>query len=382
MVKRGFKVLDSDIHVQEPPDLWGKYMEPKFRDKAPKLLIAGGVGTQNRWESGGKILPAYGDDPHRIRTINIRKEKAQVRHAKLGRPAMKPEEGQTPDQMIAAMEIEGIDVSVVFRTMAAHFIAIEGMDPQLSAAICRAFNHWLRDFCDADADRLKLAALMPMHDVTLAVHEASRAVSELGAICLVVPSNPVNGRQWYDEYYHPFWEEVERLGVPVAFHGIQMAYQDHIGNRYKDNFALAHASAHCLEMMLALGAMITGGVLERFPGLKAAFLEGHCSWLPSWLYVLEERMEKFGDTERFGTKLSPQEYFQRQCYVSVDPDEWPLKYTIDALGDDNIVISTDWPHDDSSFPQATETFLGLPDISEDSQQKILWDNCARLYHVT
>ena len=172
------------------------------------------------------------------------------------------------------------------------------------------------------------------------------------------------------------------MGVPVAFNGIQMEYQDHIGNRYKDNFALAHASEHCLEMMLALGAMITGGVLERFPGMKAAFLEGHCSWLPSWLYVLEERMEKFGDTERFGTKLSPQEYFQRQCYVSVDPDEWPLKYTIDALGDDNIVISTDWPHDDSSFPQATETFLGLPDISEDSKQKILWDNCARLYHVT
>ena len=87
---------------------------------------------------------------------------------------------------------------------------------------------------------------------------------------LVLPSNPVRNRPWYDEYYEPFWAEAERLQVPVSFHGIQMAYQDHLARRYMDNHALGHAVAHPVELICALGAMLTGGVFERHPGLKAA----------------------------------------------------------------------------------------------------------------
>jgi predicted TIM-barrel fold metal-dependent hydrolase len=45
------------------------------------------------------------------------------------------------------------------------------------------------------------------------------------------------------------------------------------------------------------------------------------------------------------------------------------------------VYSTDYPHGDSRYPHATEGFLKLP-ISDEDKRKILWDNCARLYHVT
>jgi len=51
------------------------------------------------------------------------------------------------------------------------------------------------------------------------------------------------------------------------------------------------------------------------------------------------------------------------------------------MGDDNIVISSDWPHDDSAYPNAIDTFLQLPGVSDDSKRKILWDNCARLYNL-
>ena len=134
-------------------------------------------------------------------------------------------------------------------------------------------------------------------------------------------------------------------------------------------------------MMMALGSMLTGGVFERFPRLRAAFLEGHCSWVPFWLYCLDERWEKFGNQERFGLTMLPSEYFKRQCYVSVDPDEELVVNTVRAIGDDNLVISTDWPHDDSSYPQAINTFLGIEGLSDGSRRKILWDNCARLYKV-
>jgi uncharacterized protein len=255
------------------------------------------------------------------------------------------------------------------------------LDAELTAAVCRAFNNWLADFCSTDRRRLKAAALLPVHDVQRATAEARRSVNELGAVALVLPNQQVNGRPWYDRYYDPLWAEAERLRVPVAFHGIQMAYQEHLGRRYLDNFAMAHAVGHPVEMMLALGSMLTGGVFERFPGLTAAFLEGHCSWVPWWLWCLDERVEKFGDDERFPLKMPPSEYFRRHCYVSVDPDEAVAQYTIKAIGDENTVISTDWPHDDSAYPHAIETFLQLDGVSEASKRKILWDNCARLYNI-
>jgi predicted TIM-barrel fold metal-dependent hydrolase len=228
---------------------------------------------------------------------------------------------------------------------------------------------------------LKPAAVIPVQDVGLAVDEARRSVRELGAVTLVLSNHPVNSRAWYDAAYDPLWAEAERLGVPVAFHGFQMAYQEHLGRRFLDNFALAHAAAHPVEMMLALGSLLTGGVFARFPGLRAAFLEGSCAWVPWWLWALDERVEKFGDDERFRLAMPPSEYFRRHCWVSVDPDEDVVRHALPAMGDDNIVISSDWPHDDSAYPNAIDTFLGLEGVSAESKRKILWDNCARLYRI-
>lgn len=385
-MKNGFKVLDSDIHVTEPDNLWVDYMEPDFRSSAPVKAPVEGSSETMLWRSAGRPLPAYMDLSERSRSLRVRDEIARKRHAEAGRQKVSTlkageEEGSRPEHMLEAMEVEGIDVAVVFRTMAAHVIGIDDMDPKLSAAICRGFNNWLSDFCAVQPTALKVGALMPMQDVDLAIEEATRVINKLGAVTLILPSNPVCERAWYSEYYHPFWATAESLGVPVSFHGIQMAYQDHLAKRYMDNHALGHSVAHPVEMICTAGAMVSGGIFERFPALKVAFLEGHSSWVPWWLYCLDEHEEKMGDKERFGLVLSPSEYFLRQCFVSVDPDEALVKYTIDAIGDDNLVISTDWPHDDSAYPNAIDTFLGLEGVSQGSQSKILWDNCATLYSI-
>ncbi len=394
MTRQGFKVMDSDIHVTEPSDLWEKYMEPAYKDRAPQFAVTPSQPGL-RWRFEGKAFPAYIDLPERQRLATVRFDKARARHVEAGRyedpgqdghgddPRDMPEvlRGEDPRDMLKAMEVEGIDVSIVFRTHCSHIIGVDDLDPELSAAVCRAYNNWLADFCRTDAARLRPAAVLPIHDVSQTVTEARRAVRELGAVVLVLPNHQVNGRPWYDRYYDPLWAEAERLRVPVAFHGIQMAYQEHLGRRYMDNFAMAHAVAHPMELMLAMGCLLTGGVFDRFPGLTAAFLEGHCSWVPWWLWCLDEKVEKFGDDERFPIKEPPSVTFRRHCYVSVDPDEYLLPQTIASIGDDNIVISTDWPHDDSAYPRAISTFLGLEGVAEDSKRKILWDNCARLYGV-
>jgi predicted TIM-barrel fold metal-dependent hydrolase len=65
----------------------------------------------------------------------------------------------------------------------------------------------------------------------------------------------------------------------------------------------------------------------------------------------------------------------------VEPDEAGVKYVIDNIGADRLVFSTDYPHGDSKYPQAVESFLQLK-ISDDEKRKILWDNCAEFYHVS
>ncbi len=403
MAKDGFKVMDSDIHAIEPPDMWQRYLEPEFRGRGPRPAsadaVVGGMiplteqGETKLYGDGsivvteGALTTGYQELPVRQQQAQIRRDLADERATESGRTALTGTAaggGSDPKAMLSAMEVEGVDVSIVFRTFGAHVLAFDaddGMDGPLSAAICRAHNNWMRDYCDEDPQRLKMSALVPVHDVDEAVKEASRVVSQLGAVVLVLPNQSVNKRPWYDEYYHPLWAEAERLGVPVAFHGIQMARQQHLGRRYMDNFALAHAAAHPVELMLCLGSMLTGGVFEKFPNLKGAFLEGHCSWVPWWLYCLDEHYEKFGDSERFGLTMNPSDYFRRQCWVSVDPDEELLTYTIQAMGDDNMVISTDWPHDDSGYPHCMDTFMSLPGVPDESKRKILWDNCARLYNL-
>ena len=166
MAKGNLRVMDSDIHVVEPHDLWLKYIDPRFRDRAPRFEPIAGSEMEG-WQFEGKVFPAFFDRPERRRLGAIRRQKARARHVATGRYRDPKEDlkGNDPRSMVQAMDREGIDVAIVFRTMGSHVIAVDGLDPELSAAVCRGFNTWLADFCDTDRARLKPAAVMPMHDV-------------------------------------------------------------------------------------------------------------------------------------------------------------------------------------------------------------------------
>jgi predicted TIM-barrel fold metal-dependent hydrolase len=125
--------------------------------------------------------------------------------------------------------------------------------------------------------------------------------------------------------------------------------------------------------------VIMGGVTERFPRLRFAFLEGQCGWLPFWLGRMDEHYEwrePYGEMAHLS--MPPSEYFRRQGFCAVECDEEFVTHVVDAVGDDNLVTTTDYPHGDSKYPKAMDRFLALP-LSEQSKKKILWDNAVRLY---
>jgi uncharacterized protein len=108
-------------------------------------------------------------------------------------------------------------------------------------------------------------------------------------------------------------------------------------------------------------------------------MESGASWLPWLLWRLDEKWETFAEDLDYTLELKPSEYFRRQCYAVVECEEDVAKYVIDYMGDDHLLISTDYPHHDSPFPDGVKTFLGLEGISRESKRKILWDNGARLF---
>jgi predicted TIM-barrel fold metal-dependent hydrolase len=132
--------------------------------------------------------------------------------------------------------------------------------------------------------------------------------------------------------------------------------------------------------MGAIASMTTGGVLERHPKLRCAFLEGTVGWLYWWLWRLDDQWEKFGPGCEHQLSIPPSEYFKRQCYIALDVDEEPAVDVVNNMGAEYFVVSSDYPHSDGAFPEAMKEFFGMP-LNSEQRRKILWENCARLYAI-
>jgi hypothetical protein len=130
MAKGGFKLLDSDMHIVEPPDLWERYIDPAFKAQAPR----GWPGPENPsvLEVAGKVMPRIAATPEaHYQTMYARKA---------DRYRLAIERNFDPGSQLEAMDTEGIDVAVLFPTRGLYALATDDLEPDLAAAIARAYN--------------------------------------------------------------------------------------------------------------------------------------------------------------------------------------------------------------------------------------------------
>lgn len=377
MAKRGFRVMDSDLHTIEPDDLWQRYLEEPFKKFDPAT-----VRTLKR-PAVHTAQAAIGERTAKresVRGTAGLHPRLSSRHPPYAAAAAR---GYDAESHLQAMDIEGVDVAILFGTRGRHVLMHDDLDPALAAALARAHNNWTHDYCMADAGRLKFAAQISLHDAGLAVTEVRRAVQKLGAVAVIGNPNPVNGRHIHDPYFESLWDAIEEVEVPVCFHPTGVwSLRDNIARRFlghPNGREISTAVHNPIEVMLAFASLACGGVLERHPKLHCAFLEGTCGWLPWWLWRIDETWERFGNDAEVRLGQLPSQYFFRQCFIATDPNEKLLRQVVEAVGDDNIVVSTDYPHRDSLFPEAINRFLSLEGVSDRTKAKVLWDNCARLY---
>ena len=377
---KGMKVIDADAHMHEPPYLWERYVEPKYRDRVPKVAFMD--GNRMVYEPDGKI---------------IKKGELQQGPAESATRAMEEKYGEafrewwSPQIRLKDMDRLGWDVQVILPTgnngNFAYRVALK--DLELGAAMCRAYNNWAHDYCNVDPKRLKFVAVLPGSDVGEMVKEARRAVEKLGAVSVRNPMLP-EGKWLHDPENDPLWELASELDFPISVHG---EYREHRfqpfrkleGNR-RDPLQLAlrgldHALGFPCDNMNSLGHFIFTGILERFPKLRLGILESNVGWLPFWLGRMNQhshgRNSVMGKPEHLS--LLPSEYFKRQCYIACDSDEETLPYVVDYLKGDNIVWNTDYPHADAPEPAKALPDLDAQLIPDEARRKILWDNSIKLF---
>jgi len=358
-------VIDADGHVMEPWYLWDQYLDPEFRGLAPQLAPdAPGVTGQ------GRSLPRW-----RLTTTGAAYAAQIAKHYEdIGVSV----DGLSAQQQLHAMDTEGIDVMVLYPTRGLGITAFEHMDGRLSSALCRAYNRWLRDFCSADPERLIGVAVVALHDPDLAAIEAAYAVEKLGARGIMIRPNPYEGRNLHDRVYDNFYSELERLDVPLATHEACGTSMPSYGDRFANEHIAWHTMCHPMEQMGALVSFTIGGVLERHPALRIAILESGATWLPYWLYRMDEHVELLKDAETPYLSLLPSEYFARQGWISIEADEPNLDALVRSVGLDRLVWASDFPHPDATYPGVVDKF-SKAELDDHQKSAIAQDNPITLY---
>jgi predicted TIM-barrel fold metal-dependent hydrolase len=276
-----------------------------------------------------------------------------------------------------AMKVEGVDLMVLYGP--GYDMWLDGIDPDLQAGMARAYNRWGVEMKETSGGRVLTAAPVPLNDITRAVAEVRYAYEELGIRCFWARPNPFNHRTLGDRYFDPLYEILEDYDVPFATHEFMGLNGPSAGEDRFESFVEWHTCVHQMEAQMAMLSMIVNGVYERFPKLRVAYMEAGSAWLPSWLHRIEEHVELAGWLETPECTRSPLEYFKRNCYITTECDEHLVYHVIEEMGDDRILFETDFPHPDSKYPKAVETFLAQPRLSDDSKRRILWDNAMDFY---
>ena len=379
MTPNGLKVADSDMHVLEPADLWQRWIDPAWRHAAPVGLTE--MRRDMRVKVKSRVMLRIG----RVRPMSGDSGAWSSEQDRVFAPA--EARGWDARSQLDAMDQEGLDLAVLFPSRGLfvlgidtpQMVGIDGIEPELAAAIARGYNDWLADFCKEDPKRLCGAAMVAPHDVGAAVLETRRAVEQLGMKAIFLAPGCVNRRPWHDPAYDPLWGECQRLNIPVTFHGGGQTYlRPDFSLEVLDKLMMWHVFNQPLGMMTVAVSLTGGGVLERFPKLRVGLLEGNCGWAPWLLHRLDEHYEWVGSWEAPDLKRKPSEYFRTNCFLSVEAEEETVRDYVAWFGHENLVFSTDYPHADSKFPRSVESFMTLP-LSEAAKRDVLWGNWHRLY---
>ncbi|MGH8005648.1 MAG: amidohydrolase family protein [Candidatus Binatia bacterium] len=370
-------VIDADGHINEPADLWQKYIDPQYRDRA--IYVGVDADGQERLYIGGKPSRYFNAEfLARGRSMGLSFEERE------GLTTMRysdstPFGGNDPKERLQLLDAEGLVKAILYPTLSLEW-EVETTDPDLALAYCRAYNRWIVDFCSDSKGRLVPIAQISLTDGCADVQELERAVKDGCKGVFMAPYTLTNKAHAHPDYDR-FWATAQDLNVPVAIHPVAEPPNRRVYQRFQEMFKWGEWWFDILGgqgPQQAFLALFQYGLFDRFPTVKVVLLESGAGWIG---YMLD-RMDAAYLTalgKSVPLREKPSFYFQRQCWISAEPDETALAHIIEHVGTDKFFWATDYPHDDHTQGYIAALDILAAQLSESARRGILGDNVAQVY---
>ena len=369
------RILDADSHIMELPGWLAQFADARTRELLRPLELG----------AAGALAEKAVAKADEVRKSGAIVDEETLRAELMGLKGWYAHGSSNGEERKRVLEQLGFEAQLVFPTFAP--VQFQGNNRELLHGGARALNRAMVDFCGTDR-RLLAVAYVPWTDPAEIVAIAREAI-DLGCAAVMVPSEPGELGPTHRDH-DPLWALLEERGVPLvthiggggrslkpAFHNNGVIVTDWIGggeNLRSKDFLAVHANPSYF-----FGCLVMDGVLERFPGLRAASVEQGASWVPGWIRQLDIAQQTFGKTEPVlrNLQMKPSEYVQRQLRFTPFPTE-DVGWMIDQSGDDLFLFSSDYPHPEGGRNPISRFEASLGTRSEATREKFYHSNMAFL----
>ena len=372
----GYRVLSSDNHIIEPPDLWTTRMDAKFKGRGPEF-----VHTDDGWK--WVIDESVSQGPEQGANVGKRFENPEditntddYENVALG--------GHDPDAAVKDMDIDGVEVGIVYPTTG--FANFRVADSEFRAAIFRAYNDFLSEFCGAHPKRLGGVAMINIDPVEDGVRELERTKNMKGIVGGMIACYAPLFRTYDSPEYDPLWAAAQDMEVPISLHAAtNAAGSAEVNGRDKVSAHTGNARVANMDhyARVSLAEMIYGGVFERFPKLIVGAVEFELAWIPHFLERIDFNYNQRGPGRslRFKNDMLPSDFFRRNSFAGFQEDSMGIRDR-HAIGVDSLMWGSDYPHTESTFPRSLEIIEDILSIcTEEEKVKIAGGNTARIYQM-
>jgi predicted TIM-barrel fold metal-dependent hydrolase len=338
-------VIDADTHVIETERTWS-FMREEEQGFRPLAVAETNGGPRRRefWIFEGRAFPKIDPMPG---TSGGTREMTDI-------PAR-----------LAHMDELGVDIHILYPSI---FTRPLTHRPEAQVAICRSYNRWLGEIWAQEKKRLPWVAVLPMMSMEESLPELHWA-KEHGACGIFTHGVEEWGHRPSDPFFFPLYREASKLNVPICFHAGTGAFfiQDLWGPGFQGSK---------LPVLAAFHDLISNRVPEKFPDLRWGFLETSAAWLPYAYTDLGMRFEK-EKRKAPGPELLRENRMYVACQTTDD-----LPYILEQVGEENIVIGSDYGHNDTSSElQALRKLKTNGQVDASTVDKIMGENARRLYGI-
>jgi len=276
----------------------------------------------------------------------------------------------TVEERLEDMDEQKVDVQVLSIHMpfvGYHLVAAQGL------ALAREFNDDIGAIVRQNAARLAGLATLPVQDVKSAIGELERAVTKLGLKGAALDTQ-VNGEQWDEPKFLPFFKAAESMGAVLFYH--PQPQNNFLFERIKRH-GLSNSLGVILDDAIVAAVLICGGVLEKCPDLKVCIAHGGG---PACYAMGRLDRTWHGRAQTRGTPQPPSAYQKKLYYDTVVGSEEALRFLLDRVGADRVVLGSDWPFV-PWHPSPVTWVENLKSLTAEEKEKILWKNLAALLDI-